>query len=53
MAVTIFHKHINREIVNIKNNVHITIKKKPKPKIDNYKLNVITRSQYDREVSKY
>lgn len=51
MAVTIFHKVTNN--IKIVNNVKVTIGKKPKPKPQTIKLNAITRSQYDREVSKY
>ena len=52
MAVTLYHKVINNYNVKINNNVNITIgKKKPKPQT--LKLNAITRSQYDRKVSKY
>ena len=53
MAVTLFHKVVNKTTVNIKNNVHITIGNKPKQKPQTLKLNAITRSQYDRSVSKY
>ena len=51
MAITIFHKVVNN--IKIKNNVHITIGKKPKPQPQNLKIKATTRSQYDRSVEKY
>ena len=49
MAITIFHKVVNKVVVN--NNVNISIgKKKTKPQT--LKINATTRSQYDRSVEK-
>ena len=46
MAVTLFHKVVNKNITN----VVINIRNKPKPQ--NYKLNVLTKSEYNRDVKK-
>ena len=52
MAVTLFHK----VIINNKNHVKVTIKNKnpqpQKPKTTTYQANVITRSEYSRDVKK-
>lgn len=46
MVVTLFHKVVNKNITN----VVINIRNKPKPQ--NYKLNVLTKSEYNRDVKK-
>lgn len=55
MAVTLFHKIVINE--KIHNKVIIRNKKEPEPEIEkpkttNYRANVITRSQYSRDVKK-
>lgn len=50
MAITLFHKVI------INNNVKVTIKNKkpqqPKPVDTRYKANIVTRTEYSRDVKK-